>query len=68
MDVGKQVISGGASAEQLKNRDDNKSVDETAETENSIVEKESDVGKQVMSGDHKIVLVKKSYHFWWCIR
>ena len=42
-------VSDGASAEQLKNRDDNKSVDETAETGNSIGEKELDVGKQVMS-------------------
>ena len=45
-------VSDGASAEQLKNRDaDNKSVDEMAETGNSVGEKESDVGKQViMSG------------------
>ena len=45
-------VSDGASAEQLKNHDDdNKSVDEWAETGNSVGEKESDVGKQViMSG------------------
>ena len=45
-------VSDGASAEKLKNRDDdNKSVDEMAETGNSVGEKESDVGKQViMSG------------------
>ena len=45
-------MSDGASGEQLKNRDDdNKSVDEMAETGNSVGEKESDVGKQViMSG------------------
>ena len=47
-----EQVSDGASAEQLKNcDDDNKSVDETAETGNSVGEKESDVGKQViMSG------------------
>ena len=45
-------MSDGTSAEQLKNRDDdNKSVDEMAETGNSVGEKELDVGKQViMSG------------------
>ena len=42
-------VSDGASAEQLKNRDDAQSVEEMAETGNSIGEKESDVGKQVMS-------------------
>ena len=45
-------MSDGASAEQLKNcDDDNKSVDETAETGNSVGEKESDVGKQVIMYD-----------------
>ena len=44
-----EEVSDGASAEQLKNYDDdNKSVDETAETGNSVGEKESDVGKQVI--------------------
>ena len=36
--------------EPIINRDANKSVVETAETGNSIGEKDSDVGKQVMSG------------------
>ena len=49
-------VSDGKSAEQLKNRDDdNKSVDEMAETGNSVGEKESDV-------------CKTSYHVWWHIR
>ena len=44
-------MSDGASAEQLKNCDDNKSIDEMAETGKSVAEKESDAGKQViMSG------------------
>ena len=43
-------VSDGASAEQLKNHDDAQSVEEMAETGNSIGEKEADVGKQVMSG------------------
>ena len=43
-------MSDSASSEQLKNCDDNKSVVETVETGNSIAKKESDVGKQVMSG------------------
>ena len=45
-------MSDGAFTEPIKNRDDNKSVDETAETGNdSVPEKESDAGKQViMSG------------------
>ena len=45
-------VSDGASAEQLKNHDDeNKSVNEMAETGNSVGEKELDIGKQViMSG------------------
>ena len=43
-------VSDGASAEQLKNRDDAQSVEEMAETGNSIGEKESDVGKEVVSG------------------
>ena len=46
----KERVSDSASGEQLKNRDDNKSVVEMAETGNSIAEKELDVGKQVMSG------------------
>ena len=46
----KEQVSDSASGEQLKNHDDNKSVVEMAETGNSIAEKESDVGKQVMSG------------------
>ena len=41
-------MSDGASAEQLKNHDDSKSVDETAETGNSVGEKELDVGKKVI--------------------
>ena len=43
-------VSDGALAEPIINRDNNKSVVEMAETGNSIAEKESDVGKQVMSG------------------
>ena len=46
----KERVSDGTPGEQLKNRDDKKSVVETAETGNSIGEKELDVGKQVMSG------------------
>ena len=42
-------VSDGALAEPMKNRD-NKSVDEAAETGNSIRENESDVGKEVVSG------------------
>ena len=38
-------VSDGALGEPIKNRDDNKSADEMAETGNSIGEKESDVGK-----------------------
>ena len=43
-------VSDGALGEPIKNRDDNKSVDEIAETGNSICEKESDVGKESVSG------------------
>ena len=43
-------VSDGALGEPIKNRDDNKSVDEMAKTGNSIGEKESDVGKEVVSG------------------
>ena len=43
-------VSDGASAEQLKNRDDAQTVEEIAETGNSIREKESDVGKEVVYG------------------
>ena len=42
-------VSDGALAEPMKNRD-NKSVDEAAETGNSIRENESDVRKEVVSG------------------
>ena len=42
-------MSDGALAEPMKNRD-NKSVDEAAETGNSIRENESDVGKEVVFG------------------
>ena len=44
-----EAVSDGALAEPMKNRD-NKSVDEAAETGNSIGEKESDVRKEVVSG------------------
>ena len=45
-------VSDGALAEPIKNRDDNKSVDETAERgNNSVAEKESDVVKQVIMYD-----------------
>ena len=44
-----EAVSDGALAEPMKNRD-NKSVDEAAETGNSIRENESDVGKEVVSG------------------
>ena len=44
-----EAVSYGALAEPMKNRD-NKSVDEAAETGNSIRENESDVGKEVVSG------------------
>ena len=44
-----EAVSDGALAEPMKNRD-NKSVDEAAETGNSIHENESDVGKEVVSG------------------
>ena len=44
-------MSDGALLEPIINREANKSVVETAETGNSIAEKESDVGKQVMSGE-----------------
>ena len=53
-------MSDGALAEPSKNRDDNKSVDEMAETgNNSVAEKEPDVVKQVTmydgaSGQHII--------------
>ena len=43
-------VSDGALREPIKNRDDNKSVYEIAETGNSIREKESDVGKEVVYG------------------
>ena len=43
-------MSDGALGEPIKNCDDNKSVNEMAETGNSIGEKESDVGKEVVSG------------------
>ena len=43
-------VSDGALCEPIKNRDDNKSVYEIAETGNSIGEKESDVGKEVVYG------------------
>ena len=43
-------VSDGASAEQLKNCDDAQTVEEMAETGNSIREKESDVGKEVVYG------------------
>ena len=43
-------VSDGASAEQLRNRDDAQTVEEMAETGNSICEKESDVGKEVVYG------------------
>ena len=46
----KERVSDSASGKKLKNRDHKKSVVEMAETGNSIAEKESDVGKQVMSG------------------
>ena len=48
--VKQKGVSDGALGEPIKNRDDNKSVDEIAETGNSIGEKESDVGKEVVSG------------------
>ena len=44
-----EAVSDGALAEPMKNCD-NKSVDEAAETGNSIHENESDVGKEVVSG------------------
>ena len=44
-----EAVSDGALAEPMKNCD-NKSVDEAAETGNSIRENESDVGKEVVSG------------------
>ena len=43
-------VSDGASAEQLKNRDDVQTVEEMAETGNSIRKKELDVGKEVVYG------------------
>ena len=43
-------VSDGALGEPIKNCHDNKSVDEMAETGNSIGEKESDVGKEVVYG------------------
>ena len=43
-------VSDGALLEPIINREANKSVLEMAETGNSIAEKESDVGKQVISG------------------
>ena len=46
----KERVSDSASGKKLKNRDHKKSVVEMAETGNSIAEKESDVGKQVISG------------------
>ena len=46
----KERVSDSASGKKLKNRDHKKSVVEMADTGNSIAEKESDVGKQVMSG------------------
>ena len=48
-----EAVSDGALAEPMKNRD-NKSVDEAAETGNSIRENESDVGKEVVLVGHQV--------------
>ena len=45
-----EAVSDGALREPIKNRDDNKSVYEIAETGNNIGEKESDVGKELVYG------------------
>ena len=45
-----EAVSDGALREPIKNRDHNKNVYEIAETGNSIGEKESDVGKEVVYG------------------